>query len=335
VTAAPEAETPAEPPVEPPAVIRRRRVRRFVESGGTVWVMVALLAAFAAISSDDFRSLGNVSNISRQGAVLALVALAQFLVVLTAGIDLSIGAVAKLTAIVSAITMAGSNLRLVPGILVAVGIGALVGAINGYGVTRLRVPAFVMTLGMLAVVQGVALYVAPTPRGRSSPFLGAFFGWSIGPFFGVVLLVMAVWVVAWWALYRRRWGRHVYAFGGNPEVARVSGVPINRIQFSAYLVSGALAGLAGLLITARSGVGDPNAGLGLEFESLAAVVVGGASLFGGRGRLIGVLGGVVLLAMLGNIFNLVGIQVWYQQLLKGVIILAAAAIYLKPTGATR
>jgi ribose transport system permease protein len=276
-----------------------------------------------------------MSNISRQGAVLALVALAQFIVVLTAGIDLSVGAIAKLAAIVSAITMAGSNLRLIPGILVALAIGAAIGALNGFGITRLRVPAFVMTLGMLAVVQGIALYIAPTPRGRSSPLLGSFFGWSIGPFFAVVLLVAAVWVAGWWALYRRRWGRHVYAFGGNPEVARVSGVANSRIQFSAYLVSGMLAGLAGLLITARSGVGDPNAGLGLEFESLAAVVVGGASLFGGRGRLVGVLGGVVLLAMLGNIFNLVGIQVWYQQLLKGVIILAAAAIYLKPAGSTR
>ncbi len=297
--------------------------------------MVALLAAFAAISSDDFRTIGNVSNISRQGAVLALVALGQFLVVVTAGIDLSVGASAKLAAIASAITMAGSNIRLIPGILVAAGIGVVVGAINGYGVTRLRVPAFVMTLGMLAVVQGVALYVAPTPRGRSSPWLGSFFGWSVGPFFGVVLLVMAVWVIAWWGLYKRSWGRHLYAFGGNPEVARVSGVRIRRVQFTAYLASGALAGLAGLLLTARSGVGDPNAGMGLEFESLAAVVVGGASLFGGRGRLIGVLGGVVLLAMLGNIFNLVGIQVWYQQLLKGLIILAAAALYLKPGGAAR
>lgn len=310
----------------------RRRLRRFVESGGTVWVIVLGLFLFAAISSPDFRQLDNLSNISRQGAVLALVALAQFLVVLTAGIDLSIGAVAKLTAIMSAITMAGSNMRLIPGVLVAVGIGAAVGAVNGFGVTRLRVPAFVMTLGMLAVVQGIALFVAPTPRGRSAPFLGALFGWSVGPFFGVVLVVAAVWAVAWFALYRRRWGRHLYAFGGNPEVARLSGVRNGRIQFSAYLLSGMLTGLAGLLLTARSGVGDPNAGLGLEFESLAAVVVGGASLFGGRGKLVGVLGGVVLLAMLGNIFNLVGIEVWYQQLFKGVVILAAAAVYLKPPG---
>jgi ribose transport system permease protein len=325
--------TAVAPRVPAAAGARRRRLRRFVESGGTVWLLVVLLGVFAAVSSEDFRQLGNMSNVSRQGAVLALVALAQFLVVLTAGIDLSIGSVAKLTAIVSAIVMAGSDARLVPGVLAAIAIGALIGAVNGYGITRLRIPPFVMTLGMLAVVQGLALYIAPTPRGRSAPFLGTFFGWSIGPFFGVVLLVAAVWAVAWWFLYRRRWGRHVYAFGGSPEVARVSGVNNARVQFTVYLLSGALAGLAGLLITARSGVGDPNAGLGLEFESLAAVVVGGASLFGGRGKLLGVLGGVVLLAMLGNIFNLVGIEVWYQQLLKGLIILAAAAVYLKPRAA--
>lgn len=310
---------------------QRRLVRQLIESGGIVWIIVIVLFVFAAVSSPDFRSLGNLANVSRQGAVLALVALGHFVVVLTAGIDLSVGSVAKLSAIMTAVTMNGMAPRLLPGVIVALGVGAAVGAVNGFGITRLRVPPFVMTLGMLAVGQGIALAIAPQPRGRSSPQLAEFYGWQIGEVHVVVLLVAAVWVSAAFALYRRPWGRHVYAIGGHPEVARVSGIARRRVQFSAYLLSGMLAGLGGLLITARSGVGDPNAGQGLEFESLAAVVVGGASLFGGRGRLVGVLGGVVLLVMLNNVFNMVGIDVWYQQLAKGLLILVAAALYLKPS----
>jgi ribose transport system permease protein len=311
----------------------RSRVVRFLEAGGTVWVVVLALFVLAAIASPDFRQPGNLSNISRQGVALALVALAQFVVVLTAGIDLSVGAVAKLTAVTTAVAMAGSNARLLPGVLIALGLGGLAGLVNGIGVTRLRIPPFVMTLGTLAVMQGIALVIAPRPRGQSSPLLVSFFNASVGPVFVVVALTAVIWAGAWFGLYRSRWGRHVYAFGGDPEVARLSGVANARVQLSVYVISGLLAGLAGLLVTARSGIGDPNAGLGLEFESLAAVVVGGASLFGGRGRLVGVLGGVVLLTMLNNIFNLVGIDVWYQQLFKGLIILGAAAVYVKPAAA--
>ena len=129
-------------------------------------------------------------------------------------------------------------------------------------------------------------------------------------------------------LTRTVWGRHLYAVGGDERIARQSGVRVRRVRTSAYLVAGAFAALAGVVTAARSGVGDPNAGLGLEFDSLAAVVIGGASLAGGRGKVVGVLGGVVLLTLIGNVFNLVGVDVWYQQLLKGGLILIGAAAYV-------
>lgn len=307
----------------------RATVRRFLQAGGVVWLLVIALFVAAAVASDDFATVRNLSNLSRQLTVLALVALGQFLVVLTAGIDLSVGSVVKLTSLLAAITMAGSNGRLMPGILVALGVGAVAGAVNGAAVVRLRVPAFVTTLGTLAALQGLALFIAPTPRGRTSPLLVKMFSWQLGPVYVVVLLVALVWLTAWWWLGRARWGRHVYAVGGQEEVARLTGVGVGRVRFSVYVLSGVLAGLAGAVTVAKSGVGDPNAGLGLEFESLAAVVVGGVSLFGGRGRLLGVLGGVVLLGMISNIFNLVGIDVWYQQLMKGLLILVAGALYVQ------
>ncbi|MGH3440606.1 MAG: ABC transporter permease [Nitriliruptorales bacterium] len=312
-----------------PRSAARRRLSDFASSGGAVWLIVAGLFVWASVASDDFRTVTNLSSLSRQGIALALVALAQFIVVLTAGIDLSVGAMAKLTSIAAAMVMAGSNGRLLPGLLAALAVGALSGGVNGFAITRLRVPPFVSTLGTLAVLQGLSLFIAPTPKGRTSPLLVQAYSWRVGPVFVVVLVVAVVWLALWHLLHRRPWGRHVYAVGGQDEVARLTGIAVDRVRFSVYTASGLLSALAGILIVSKSGVGDPNAGLGLEFESLAAVVIGGASLFGGRGRLAGVLGGVVLLAMISNIFNLVGIQVWYQQLLKGAIILVAGGLYVK------
>lgn len=308
---------------------RTLRLRNAIVAGGPVWLLVVALFVVAAFASEDFRRPANLANLSQQSVTLALVALGQFLVVLTAGIDLSIGSTVRLASILAAITMGGSNVRLVPAVLVALLVGAAAGSLNGFSITKLRVPPFVTTLGMLAILQGVALFIAPTPRGRTGGLLTEAYYFNVWRIPLVVIVVALVWLLAAYLLHRTRWGRHVYGIGGNREVARLSGVATERVRFTVYTAAGLLAGLGGLLTVARAGVGDPNAGAGLEFESLAAVVIGGVSLFGGRGRLIGVLGGVVLLGMISNIFNLVGIEVWYQQLLKGAIILVAGAAYVK------
>lgn len=304
------------------------RVERFLASGGVVWALVLALVLVSSLVSDDFRSVGNLSNVTRQAVVLSLVALGQFVVVLTGGVDLSLGMMVRLSAIATAITIGGIDARTPMAVGIALGLGLLVGAANGAVVTLLRVPAFIATFGSLAVVQGITLLVAATPKGQTAETLGNLWAWQVGPLYGVVALTAAIWVVTFVALNRTVWGRHIYAVGGDDRIARLSGVRVRSVRFSAFIVAAVLASIAGILTAARAGIGDPNAGFGLEFESLAAVVIGGASLAGGRGRLIGVLGGVVLLTVIGNVFNLVGIDVWYQQLLKGALILVGAAAYV-------
>lgn len=308
--------------------VRTGRLRGFLESGGVVWTLVAAIVVLTAVTTEQFRTTANLSNVARQAVVLSLVALGQFVVVLTGGVDLSLGMIVRISALATAITMGGLDERLLLGIGLALLLGAAAGAANGIVVTRFRVPAFIATFGSLAVLQGLSLLITSIPEGRTAPLLGRFWSWEVGPVRGVVLVTALVWASFWFLLNRTVWGRHVYATGGDPEIARASGVRVRTIQFSAFVVAGVLAALGGILTAARAGVGDPNAGFGLEFESLAAVVIGGASLGGGRGRLAGVLGGVVLLSLIGNVFNLVGVEVWYQQLLKGLLILLGAAAYV-------
>jgi ribose transport system permease protein len=304
------------------------RLGRFLASGGAVWLIVIALVAVAALVSEDFRTERNLANVSRQAVVLSLVALGQLVVVLTGGVDLSLGMVVRLAAIATAVAIAGFDERTLPAIGLALLLGAGVGIVNGTVVTRLRVPPFIATFGALAVLQGLLLLVASTPQGRTSALLGDAWASQAGPLYGVVLLTAIIWVLVHVALTRTVWGRHIHAVGGDERIARESGIRVNAVRASAYVVAGTLAAVGGILTAARSGVGDPNAGFGLEFESLAAVVIGGASLAGGRGRTIGVLGGVILLTVIGNVFNIVGIDVWYQQLLKGALILVGATAYV-------
>lgn len=306
----------------PRARVSRRSV---LESGGIVWLIVLLILVWAFATSADFRNPDNLSNLSRQLTVLGFVAMAQFVVVIGGGVDLSIGANVRLSAIVGAIVMDGEESRFVLGVAAALSVGLLVGAVNAFIVTKMQVEPFIATLGTGALVSGLALYVAATPVGRSSPQLDDFYGWSMGPFYGAFLLLVAVWLIATYAMQRTSWGIHLYSVGGDPAVARLSGINVPRVTASTYLVSGLLGGLASIVLLASAGIGDAALAVGLEFDSLAVVVIGGASLAGGRGKLIGVLGGVVLFSLLGNVFNLLQVDVWYQQLVRGLIILIAAA----------
>ena len=308
--------------------VTRRRIEGFMASGGMVWTLVCVIVLIAAIVSPDFRTVANLSNVSRQAVVLSIVALGQFLAVLSGGVDLSVGMVVRLTALATAITIDGSDDRTLLGIAVALLLGLAAGVANGIVITWLRVPPFVATLGTLAVLQGISLLVASTPRGRPPSRCRVSGAGRSASVYGVVVVTGLVWLLVGVALRSTVWGRHVVAIGGDPVVATASGVRTPWIRLSVYTVSGLLAAAGGILTAARAGVGDPNAGFGLEFESLAAVVIGGASLAGGRGRLLGALGGVILLSVIGNVFNLLDIDVWYQQLLKGGIILFGAAAYV-------
>lgn len=303
-------------------------VASVARSGGAVWLVVLALFLYSAISEPQFRSEANLTSLSRQTVVLSLVVLAQYLVVLSEGIDLSVGSVVKLTSILAAITMDGNDSNLVVGIAVALAVGAAAGAVNGFLVAVMRVAPFIATLGTLALFQGIALTITSVPDGRTSPWLVGFWGDKTGPFFHIVAITAVIWIVVGVAVRFTRPGRHLVAVGDDERVAAMSGLRTKRVTFGVYVAAGLLSATAGVATVARSGVGDPNAGFGLEFEALAAVVIGGVSLFGGRGSLVGALGGAVLFGMIGNSFNLLGIEVWYQQLIKGLIILVAASLYI-------
>lgn len=318
--------------------MNRNRFADIAASGGAAWAVVVVIGAYAVITSDDFRTTANLTNLSRQMVVLGLASLAQFVVVLARGVDLSVGASVRLASIVAAIVMDGSDGRFVLGVLAGIGVSVVIGAVNGLTVATLNVAPFIATLGTGAVVSGLALYIARTPTGRSSPWWEDLYGRTVGPIPVLVLLAGALGAVLWVLLAHTRWGRHLYAVGGDPHVARLSGLRVEVITVSAYMLAGVLAGVAGVVLIGGTGVGDSSAAAALEFETLAVVVIGGASLAGGRGRLVGVLGGVVLFSMLGNVFNLLKVEVWYQQLVRGAVILVAAALYVqrqpKPTLAT-
>lgn len=315
----------------------RQQVAKVAANGGVVWVVVIVLAIYAAATSGEFRSAANLTNLSRQMIVLGLASLAQFVVVLAGGVDLSVGASVRLAAIVAAITMDGSDGRFVVGVMAALAVSLAIGVVNGLVGVTLRVEPFIATLGTGAIVSGLALYVASTPKGRASPWWTDLYTTNIGPVPVLVLVAVVAAGILWLMLAHTAWGRHVYAVGGDREVARLSGLRADRVALSAYLVAGLLAGLTGLIVIGSTGVGDPSAAAALEFESLAVVVIGGTSLAGGRGRMFGVVGGIVLFGMLGNVFNLLHVEVWYQQLVRGAVILVAAGLYVqrRPAAQTR
>ncbi|MBO3084737.1 ABC transporter permease [Cellulomonas fengjieae] len=305
----------------------KAKVARAAESGAVVWLIVLVLALFASIQSSGFGTFANLSNVSRQGSLLAIVALGVFVVVLLGHYDVSIAANAKVSSICAALTMNGLDANLAVGVAVGLGVGLLIGVVNAILVVRLKVESFIATLGTGTILTGLAVFVAPTPVGKAAPSLSAFYQQRVGGLYVVVLVIALLWIATWFVLRRTVPGRHVFAVGADSHVAEMSGIAVTKIQVSGFLASGLLGGLAGLFVLASAGLGDANAAAGLEFTALATVVIGGASLDGGRGKLLGLLGGVVLFALIGNIFNMLRIDVWYQELLRGLVILVAAAMF--------
>ncbi|MFV2061917.1 MAG: ABC transporter permease [Chloroflexota bacterium] len=310
--------------------------RRLVKYVGLVdkWgvlLLVLIMGALAfAAQPDIFPTERNILNIFRQNAFIAMLALGQLIVILTAGIDLSVGSTLALAMMTTAILAeAGIPWPIVLAAPFLVGI--LVGTINGLGLTKLHMPhPFIMTLGMMFIVRGATAIISGNRPISGMPdevrWLGAgnvdILGLAIPvSLFAVVITFVLVWVF----LQHMRSGRHIYAIGGNPQAARVSGVKVDRTLVLAYALCGMLAGFAGLLLTGRTNSGFPNAGIGLELTAISAVIIGGASFFGGRGTVLGVLAGVLVIGMLRNLLNLSNVQVFWQQVLIGVVIIAVVA----------
>ena len=307
---------------------------------GAIGPVIALLAAsaFFATRSDRFLTGDNLSIVLQQVMVVGVIAIGQTLIILTAGVDLSCGAVMALGGIV--MTKLAAELGLPTPVAIAIGLGVttLFGGINGLLVTRIKMPPFIVTLGTLNIAfAATQLYsnaqtVTELPDAMNA--LGGTFrvgGTSV--VYGVVLM-LALYLVAWFVLRETGAGRHVYAVGNNPEAARLTGIPTGRVILGVYVVAGLLYGIAAVLSVARTGVGDPNAGQTENLDAITAVVLGGTSLFGGRGAVLGSLVGALIVGVFRNGLTLMGVSSVYQILITGVlVILAVATDQLSRSGA--
>lgn len=300
-------------------------------------ILIALVLACVvlALINENFLSARNILNVLRQTSINGVLAIGMTFVILTRGIDLSVGSVVALTGVVAASFATTSTAGFIPGapypaplaLAIGVAVGMLAGSVSGLIVARFRVPAFVATLGMLSAARGLTLLYS---GGRPIPTLTDTFRWiGTGDVLGVpvpIFVLLAVFAGAHFVLTQTRFGRHVYAVGGNPHAAKVSGLPVTRIRFMVYVISGGLAGLAGMILAARTGSALPQAGIAYELDAIAAVVIGGTSLAGGVGRVSGTLIGALLIGVMNNGLDLMGVESYYQQVIKGFLIVAAVML---------
>jgi ribose transport system permease protein len=310
-------------PLAAPAASRRRPTL----GGQAPLIVLVVLCAATALLTDRFLSPLNLANILVQCSVMAVIAMGMTFVVIGGGFDLSVGSVAALSGCIAAAVMIETNITL--GVLAGLAASALVGLINGLTVTRLRVNPFITTLGTMVLVRGVVfLITAGQPITGELGLPHAFVAFGLERALGVHWLV---WVPAVllallsWVLHATPYGRAVFATGGGREAAYLSGVPVDRVTTSTYVVCSLLAGLAGIMLGARLQSGQPTAGEFYELTAIAAVVLGGAALHGGEGTLYNSVIGVFIMVVLGNSLNLLNVDSYWQRVVVGVVIVAAAA----------
>jgi ribose transport system permease protein len=276
---------------------------------------------FLSIASPVFLTADNLFNIGAQTAVVAVIAIGMTLVIITAGIDLSVGSVAALSGVIGVMTMVDLGLPWPLGVLGGTLVGALAGLVNGLLVSVAGLNPFIATLGMLTVARGLVYIVTNAQAVFGAPDSFRLLGQGvIGPIPIPILVILVVAVAGYIVLSRTRLGRYAYAMGSNLEAARLSGIPIRRYLTSVYVISGALAGFGGMIAASRVNSGQPNFGIGLELDVIAAAVIGGASLFGGQGTVLGTLIGAFLIALIRNGAVLLDISTFYQQVIIGIVI---------------
>jgi len=296
---------------------------------GTLGPFLALLAAcaFFASQSDRFLTGGNLSLVLQQVMVVGVIAIGQTLVILTAGIDLSCGMVMALGGIV--MTKFATDLGVAPPLAVLAGIAVttLFGFANGLLVTRIKLPPFIVTLGTLNIAFAITQLYSSSQTVTDLPPLMTALGntFAVGETevaYGTVLM-LALYALAWFVLRETAAGRHVYAVGNNAEATRLVGIPTQRVLLMVYVMAGVCYGIASLLSVARTGVGDPNAGQTENLDAITAVVLGGTSLFGGRGIVLGSLVGALIVGVFRNGLTLMGVSSIYQVLVTGVLVILA------------
>jgi ribose transport system permease protein len=310
------------------ANVKQERVLTFSDVfGRDAGGLIVLLVLFGALTyaSDEFLTGANLGNLARQVAVFGIIAVGQLLVIITAGIDLSVGSVLGLTGCIAAELLV-HGVPIVPAILGGLAAGAVIGTFNGVLVAYGKLPPFIVTLGMLGIARGAVLVL--TDASTVQPLPESFANIANGSLLGLPnLLWMFVAVVVLTAFILRRtvFGRYIYAIGSNPESARLAGVPVTRVLVAVYAIAGLLAAVGGVLLTSRLNAGIPTGGTGYELNAIAACVIGGASLFGAKGGAYGAAAGALIVGTLNNGGNLLNIKTFYLQMIIGALILIAVA----------
>lgn len=308
-----------------------RTVESLIRGVRSNWVMIALAVVFiaaVAILLPAFFQPSNLLNVGRQSAIVGVIAIGMTFVILTGGIDLSVGSTLALSGVTMAI-LVNDGWLIGSAILVALATGLVVGLINGIGVAVLKIQPFIMTLATMVAVAGLSLRVT---GGGPQQFNNSDFTFQLlgsGGIFGIpgpFIIFVCVAIIGILVLRNLTFGRFLYAIGGSVEAARLSGVQTTRTLISAYSISGLTAALAGVMTAARIGTGDPTAGSLANLDAITAVVIGGTSLMGGVGGAVGTVFGALLLAVLSNVMNLVGISPFDQQIVKGAVIVLAVLL---------
>jgi ribose/xylose/arabinose/galactoside ABC-type transport system permease subunit len=309
------------------AEIQRSENRReFLQRYGLI-LSFLLLCLVLSFLSDRFLTVNNIVNILRQSTINGIIAVGMTLVILTAGIDLSVGSILALSSVITA-AMLQSGMPVSAAVFLGLGIGAACGLINGVTITKASVPPFVATLGMMTIARGLALVFTGGKPITGLPETFRFIGTgSVGPIPTPIILAALAFIIGTILLTRTSLGQFIYAIGNNPVAARYAGISVSLNITLVYVISGFLAALAGLILIARLGSAQPTAGLAFEFSAIAAVVVGGTSFAGGQGGLGGTLIGVLIIAVLNNGLNLLNVSSFYQPVVSGVVIALALLLH--------
>lgn len=293
----------------------------------SVLLIFLALCVILSVLTPSFLTTNNLLNVGVQSTIVAIAAAGVTLCIITGGIDLSVGSVVALSGALSAAAAARAHLPVALAILVGMGVGTLCGAISGLLIARGGLPPFVATLAMMAAARGGTLVFT---QGRPVAGLSKEYTfWGTGLILGIptpIWLLVLVYLFTWWLLSQTRFGRYTYALGGSEEVTRLAGIQPATLKLGVYSLSGLFAGLAGVILTARLFSAQPAAGAGLELDAITAVVLGGTSLAGGSGGVIGTLLGALLIGVLSNGLNLLEVTSYYQLVIKGLVIILAVLL---------
>lgn len=298
-----------------------------------IYLVFILIFVAMSLARKAFCSPDNIVNILKQASIVSVIAIGQTFCLITGGMDLSASSVMALTGVCSAMYGLEEGTNMFMAVLMGLGVGMICGLVNGVIIAKFRVPAFITTLGMQQAARGMALLITNARPvfglSKTYTFLGN------GNLLGIPMLVIVMLVVvlaAWIVLEHTRFGRHVYAVGGNEMSAHVSGINVERVQIIVYVIMGALSGLGGFLLSGRLQSGSPTMAEGYELDAIAGAVIGGVSTSGGVGKVYGAVIGSLLLSMISNGLNMLDVSAYYQQIIKGAIIVLAVLIDVRTKG---